>query len=207
MAALRREIFEPFGGLKPAMHAARDDRDGEALLEMNSWEGDVMTSDPDYKTPQVKELEIVLIVWDVLYMRGQVCLLPDDTCPTFLSAVVFVQRSRARHTAKLPCCEQQLPACEGAGQVQSSERLNDVRSMPGPHQHHLICAAVACAGAERDQPHAAGPAGAAEGPGAARACRGLPHILRHDGARGRPAARSVASARMHLHYASRRLPC
>ena len=74
-----RKIFEPFGGLKPAMHAARDDRDGEALLEMNGWEGDVMTSDPDYQTPQVKELEIVFVVWDVMYMRGAVRTVPHGT--------------------------------------------------------------------------------------------------------------------------------
>ena len=67
----RRRYFEPFGGLKAAVIAARDNRDGEALLEMNGFNGDTMTSDPDYQTPQVKDLEIVFVVWDILYMRNQ----------------------------------------------------------------------------------------------------------------------------------------
>jgi hypothetical protein len=78
------------------MHAARDDRDGEALLEMSGWDGEVMTSDPDYKTPQVKELEIVLIVWDVLYMRGQVPASPLTPTPMF-----YCMHSCMRHCMHL----------------------------------------------------------------------------------------------------------
>ena len=66
-----RRTFEPFGGLKPAVNAAKTDKAGDELLEMNGFDGDVMTGDPDYVTPQVKDLELVFVAWDVLYWRQQ----------------------------------------------------------------------------------------------------------------------------------------
>lgn len=60
--------------MKPAVLAARDNRNGNDLLEMNGWNGDVMTSDPDYEIPYVKDLELVFVVFDILYLRNQVTL-------------------------------------------------------------------------------------------------------------------------------------
>lgn len=58
--------------MKSAVLAARDNRGPDELLEMNGWHGDTMTSDPDYETPFVKDLELVFVVFDVLYLRDQV---------------------------------------------------------------------------------------------------------------------------------------
>lgn len=53
------------------MNAAKTGKSGDELLEMNGFNGDVMTGDPDYETPHVKDLELVFVAWDVLYMRNQ----------------------------------------------------------------------------------------------------------------------------------------
>lgn len=82
MCCSRREIFEPFGGLKPAVNAAKTNKAGDELLEMNGFNGDVMTGDPDYQTPHVRDLELVFVAWDVLYLRNQARILPAARCCT-----------------------------------------------------------------------------------------------------------------------------
>ena len=67
-----RKVFEPFGGMKSAVIAARDNEPGDTRLKLAGFNGDQMTSDPDYDQPLVKELELVLVVFDILYCRGQV---------------------------------------------------------------------------------------------------------------------------------------
>ena len=67
-----RKLFEPFGGMKSAVIAARDNEPGDTRLKLAGFNGDQMTSDPDYEQPLVKELELVLVVFDILYCRGQV---------------------------------------------------------------------------------------------------------------------------------------
>ena len=54
------------------MIAARDNEPGDTRLKLAGFNGDQMTSDPDYEQPLVKELELVLVVFDILYCRGQV---------------------------------------------------------------------------------------------------------------------------------------
>ena len=71
-----RKVFEPFGGMKSAVIAARDNEPGDTRLKLAGFNGDQMTSDPDYDQPLVKELELVLVVFDILYCRGQVLSLP-----------------------------------------------------------------------------------------------------------------------------------
>ena len=70
-------MFEPFGGIKSAVIAARDNEPGDMRLKLAGFNGDQMTSDPDYEQPLVKELELVLVVFDILYCRGQVPSLPQ----------------------------------------------------------------------------------------------------------------------------------
>lgn len=60
--------------MKPAVLAAKDNKGPDELLEMNGWNGDVLTSDPDYQTPFVKDLELVFVVFDILYVHEQVGL-------------------------------------------------------------------------------------------------------------------------------------
>jgi hypothetical protein len=76
LRANNRKKFEPFGGMKSAVLAARDNRGPDELLEMSGWNGDTMTSDPDYEIPYVKDLELVFVVFDILYLRNQVGLEP-----------------------------------------------------------------------------------------------------------------------------------
>lgn len=71
-AAACRKIFEPFGGMKSAVIAARDNESGDTRLKLTGFNGDQMTSDPNYEAPLVKELELVLVVFDILYTKGQV---------------------------------------------------------------------------------------------------------------------------------------
>ena len=54
-----RKVFEPFGGMKSAVIAARDNEPGDTRLKLAGFNGDQMTSDPDYDQPLVKELELV----------------------------------------------------------------------------------------------------------------------------------------------------
>ncbi len=58
--------------MKGAVLAAKDNKGPDEKLEMNGWHGDTMTSDPDYETPFVKDLELVFVVFDILYLRDQV---------------------------------------------------------------------------------------------------------------------------------------
>ena len=58
--------------MKSAVIAARDNEPGDTRLKPAGFNGDQMTSDPDYDQPLVKELELVLVVFDILYCRGQV---------------------------------------------------------------------------------------------------------------------------------------
>ena len=67
-----RNMFEPFGSLKSAVLAARDNEPGDTRLKPSGFNGDQMTSDPEYEAPLVKELELVLVVFDILYMGAQV---------------------------------------------------------------------------------------------------------------------------------------
>lgn len=67
-----RRVFEPFGGMKSAVIAARDNEPGDSRLKLTGFNGDLMTSDPEYEAPLVKELELVLVVFDILYVNGQV---------------------------------------------------------------------------------------------------------------------------------------
>jgi len=76
MAVSCRKMFEPFGGMKSAVIAARDNEPGDSRLKLTGFNGDQMTSDPNYEAPLVKELELVLVVFDVLYCKGQVPVFP-----------------------------------------------------------------------------------------------------------------------------------
>lgn len=51
--------------------AAREGRPGDAYISMKSH-GAVNTSDPDYDTPQLKDLQLVFIAFDILYVDDQV---------------------------------------------------------------------------------------------------------------------------------------
>ncbi|KAK9834174.1 hypothetical protein WJX81_005346 [Elliptochloris bilobata] len=66
-----RQAFEPFGGFLKAVNAARSGRAADELLEMNGFNGEIMTADPDYTTPRVRDLEVVYVAFDVLYCDGQ----------------------------------------------------------------------------------------------------------------------------------------
>ena len=58
--------------MKSAVIAARDNEPGDSRLKLTGFNGDLMTSDPEYEAPLVKELELVLVVFDILYVNGQV---------------------------------------------------------------------------------------------------------------------------------------
>ena len=75
-----RRVFEPFGGMKSAVIAARDNEPGDSRLKLTGFNGDLMTSDPEYEAPLVKELELVLVVFDILYINGQVRTMPSTAC-------------------------------------------------------------------------------------------------------------------------------
>ncbi|KAL6769116.1 LIG4 [Auxenochlorella protothecoides x Auxenochlorella symbiontica] len=61
--------FEPFGGLKTVMHAAgRRSRPGEQL-EVTDLEGlGLEESDPTYSPPRIKDVELVYIAFDIVYL-------------------------------------------------------------------------------------------------------------------------------------------
>ena len=63
--------------MKSAVIAARDNEPGDNRLKLTGFNGDQMTSDPNYEAPLVKELELVLVVFDVLYCKGQVLVYPS----------------------------------------------------------------------------------------------------------------------------------
>ena len=75
-----RRVFEPFGGMKSAVIAARDNEPGDSRLKLTGFNGDLMTSDPEYEAPLVKEVELVLVVFDILYVNGQVRIMPPTAC-------------------------------------------------------------------------------------------------------------------------------
>ena len=50
-----RRMFEHFGGLKSAIHAARDGRSGDELLEVEGADKRAAT-DPDYTIPKASGL-------------------------------------------------------------------------------------------------------------------------------------------------------
>ena len=52
------------------MIAARTNKGGDELLEITDFNGNAVAGDPS-ETPQVKDLEIVFIAWDVLFWRNQ----------------------------------------------------------------------------------------------------------------------------------------
>ena len=66
--------------MKSAVIAARDNEPGDSRLKLTGFNGDLMTSDPEYEAPLVKELELVLVVFDILYVNGQVCIMPSTAC-------------------------------------------------------------------------------------------------------------------------------
>lgn len=82
--------------MKGAVLAAKDDKAGDEKLEMNGWHGDTMTSDPDYETPFVKDLELVFVVFDILYLRDQVC---PASYPTLLHSL----HCSSCHTVNYQC--------------------------------------------------------------------------------------------------------
>ena len=66
-----RQAFEPFGGFRGAVNAARKGSSPDSELEMSGWDGAIYQADPDYTHPRVRDLELVFIVFDVLYCDGQ----------------------------------------------------------------------------------------------------------------------------------------
>ena len=66
--------------MKSAVIAARDNEPGDSRLKLTGFNGDLMTSDPEYEAPLVKELELVLVVFDILYVNGQACIVPPTAC-------------------------------------------------------------------------------------------------------------------------------
>jgi hypothetical protein len=67
----RRLMFEPFGGVRTAMEAAATGLPPDALLDMQDWEGALNCADPEYEKPCVRDVEAILIAFDVLYCDGQ----------------------------------------------------------------------------------------------------------------------------------------
>ncbi len=67
-----RQAFEPFGGFRGAVNAARKGASPDSELEMSGWDGAIYQADPDYTHPRVRDLELVFIAFDVLYCDGQV---------------------------------------------------------------------------------------------------------------------------------------
>jgi len=67
----RRLMFEPFGGVRTAMEAAATGLPPDALLDMQDWEGALNCADPEYEKPCVRDLEAILIAFDVLYCDEQ----------------------------------------------------------------------------------------------------------------------------------------
>ncbi len=64
-------MFEPFGGVRTVMEAATSGLPPEHLLDMQNWDGSLMSADPDYQKPFVRDVEVILIAFDVLYCDGQ----------------------------------------------------------------------------------------------------------------------------------------
>lgn len=54
------------------MTAARDGKPVDSQIEMASSEG-LFTSDPDYASPCVGDIQLVYIAWDILFLDEQVC--------------------------------------------------------------------------------------------------------------------------------------
>ncbi len=77
--------------MKSAVIAARDNEPGDMRLKPSGFNGDQMTSNPEYEAPLVKELELVLVVFDILYMGAQVgstiAILPIATCLLILASL------------------------------------------------------------------------------------------------------------------------
>eukprot|EP00798_Chlamydomonas_sp_ICE-L_P001317 gene1317-32670_t len=56
--------FEPFGGIRSVINAARDGKHPDEIVQMNHWGDSVQTSNPDYEPPALKDVEIVFIAFD-----------------------------------------------------------------------------------------------------------------------------------------------
>lgn len=61
-----RKVFEIFGGLKTAIHAARDGVPGEQVVAMKR-NGTEFTGDEEYEHPLAEDIEIVYICFDILF--------------------------------------------------------------------------------------------------------------------------------------------
>ena len=64
-------MFEPIGSVPTAMAAAATGLPPDALLDPQDYEGAINTADPEYNKPCVRDVEAVLIAFDVLYCDEQ----------------------------------------------------------------------------------------------------------------------------------------
>lgn len=62
-----RKVFEPFGGLRSAINAAVNGKAPYEVLEMTRGNA-LMTSDPDYESPTVADVEIIYMAFDILFI-------------------------------------------------------------------------------------------------------------------------------------------
>ncbi|EFN52891.1 hypothetical protein CHLNCDRAFT_138420 [Chlorella variabilis] len=63
----KEQVFEPFGSLKPLISAILEQKHRGDVLDFNEMEEDAAIHDEDYKAPQIGDLELVYVTFDILH--------------------------------------------------------------------------------------------------------------------------------------------